>query len=99
MKKIVRKKWNTEATIALSAFQQKLKATENLTAAIAKEKLEKALEENNIKIGRVMQAVRLAITGVGAGPDLMNIIEIIGKEESIARIDQVMDRLSDKVKE
>ncbi|MTI31855.1 glutamate--tRNA ligase [Xanthovirga aplysinae] len=97
--KVVKKKWNIEAVTALTAYKDALTNIENLNADLAKETLEKALAENNIKIGRVMQAVRLAITGVGAGPDLMNIIEIIGKEETINRIDKVVDRLSDRVKE
>ena len=40
-----------------------------------------------------MQAVRLAITGVGAGPDLMQVFTIIGKEELSKRIDFALDNL------
>ena len=40
------------------------------------------LEQHSMKIGQVMQALRLAITGLEAGPDLMAIIEIIGPDET-----------------
>ena len=40
-----------------------------------------------------MQALRLALTGEGKGPDLMLIIEILGKEKSKARINKALDVL------
>jgi glutamyl-tRNA synthetase len=97
--KVVQKKWTAEAVTALDAFREALKETDDLTAEKAKETLHNTLEANNIKLGKVMQAVRLAITGVGAGPDLMNIIEILGKETTIERINRALDLLADHVKQ
>jgi len=37
-------------------------------------------------MGKVMQPLRLCIVGALKGPDLFQIIELIGKEESIKRI-------------
>jgi glutamyl-tRNA synthetase len=37
-----------------------------------------------------MQALRVATTGVGAGPDLMLSMEIIGKEAVIARLEKAL---------
>lgn len=98
--KVVNKKWTAQAVTALTAFRDALQQSEEpLTASKAKETLQEALEANNIKLGKVMQAVRLAITGVGAGPDLMNIIEILGKETTINRINQALEMLADHVKQ
>lgn len=52
-----------------------------------------ALEAAGIKAGKVMQAFRLAITGVGKGPDLMLTLEILGKAEVISRIEKAVDIL------
>jgi len=41
----------------------------------------------------VMQAVRLAVTGVGAGPDLSEIFGILGKDELIRRITYALETL------
>jgi glutamyl-tRNA synthetase len=41
-----------------------------------------------------MQALRLAVTGAEAGPDLMQIIEVIGREETENRIDSAISALS-----
>lgn len=43
--------------------------------------------ENNLKMGKIMPSLRLAITGGVPGPDLVTTMEILGKEESIKRIE------------
>ncbi len=40
-----------------------------------------------------MQAMRLALTGSGAGPDLMLTMEIIGKDETVRRLEQALATL------
>ncbi|WP_226389920.1 glutamate--tRNA ligase [Penaeicola halotolerans] len=92
--KIAEKKWNNDTVNALTAYKEELLAnTETITPELAKALLTTALEKKGIGMGKVMQGVRLAITGVGAGPDLMEVIEIIGKEEVIKRIDFAIDNL------
>ncbi|MFN0048641.1 MAG: glutamate--tRNA ligase, partial [Cytophagales bacterium] len=63
-----------------------LKNTTNFTAEEVKHVLHQTLEAKGLKLGKVMQALRLAITGIGQGPDLMQIVEIIGKEEALKRL-------------
>ena len=44
------------------------------------------LATNNIGMGKVMQPLRLSLVGALKGPHLFDIIEMIGKEETISRI-------------
>lgn len=91
---VVSKKWNTEAVTVLDTYKERLKLySGEFNAEVAKSILEEAAESNGIKLGKVMQAVRLAVTGVGAGPDLMAVFSIIGKEELIKRISYSLDKL------
>ena len=91
---VASKKWNNEAVTVLGAYKEKLKLySGEFNAESAKSILEEAAESNGIKLGKVMQAVRLAVTGVGAGPDLMAVFSIIGKEELIKRISYSLDKL------
>jgi glutamyl-tRNA synthetase len=46
----------------------------------------KICETCGIKLGALAQPVRLAISGTGAGPGLWEIIECLGKDESICRL-------------
>lgn len=94
---VVSKKWNTDAVKVLSAFRDELSGLTEFDAAIAKSALEKVTAALGIGTGKILQALRLSITGAGGGPDLMMIMEIIGKNEVIARIDHALKTLQSKV--
>ena len=49
-------------------------------------------------IGVLMPVLRLSLTGSGSGPDLMGIMETLGREETVNRIDHAISKLSDKIK-
>jgi glutamyl-tRNA synthetase len=88
------KKWTPDAVTVLTSYKDKLASMdEEFTTISAKSRLEAAAEENDIKLGKVMQAIRLAVTGVGAGPDLMAIFVIIGREKLISRIEFALNTL------
>ncbi len=46
-------------------------------------------EKSGIKLGKVMGPLRAAITGSDASPSMFEVMEILGKEESLARIAKV----------
>nr|MBN2277876.1 glutamate--tRNA ligase [candidate division Zixibacteria bacterium] len=59
-----------------------------------KENLETALnavaEEMNVKRGKLIHPVRLAVSGAPHGPGLFDILEAIGKDETIKRINRAI---------
>ncbi len=84
-------KWNDEARRAVVAFREVLMAYKKpFEAAQIKALLSDCLSNVGIKQGKVMQAMRLALTGTGTGPDLMLTMEIIGQAEAIQRLDNAM---------
>jgi len=93
----VAKKWNDDVIKVLTAFKEELKQLSDLTAEQAKVALEKVTKELNIGTGKIMQALRVAITGVGGGPDLMMIMEILGNDEVVNRIDYALNNIQTKV--
>jgi glutamyl/glutaminyl-tRNA synthetase len=44
------------------------------------------MTKNEIGMGKVMQPFRLSLVGALKGPHLFDIVEVIGKEETISRI-------------
>ncbi|MDY0143064.1 MAG: hypothetical protein RBR97_14335 [Bacteroidales bacterium] len=44
--------------------------------------------------GKVMSPFRLALVGAGKGPHVFDIIEIIGKEESLVRLRKFLIKIS-----
>lgn len=95
--KVVRKKWTKEAVEVFEAYVTKISTLSNFDEHIAKAILVEVLEEKGVGIGKVMQALRVAVTGKGMGPDLMPVLEILGKEEVGNRITTAIERLGEQV--
>ena len=91
---IVAAKWNDDAMRAVAAFRDALLTFESeFIAENIKHTLGDAMQQAGIKQGKIMQAMRLALTGSGAGPDLMLTMEIIGKDETIGRLEAALSTL------
>ncbi|MEZ0608292.1 glutamate--tRNA ligase [Fibrella sp. WM1] len=87
-------KWNDDARRAVTAFRDALLTYEGpFEADVIKHLLSDTLTAAGIKQGKVMQAMRLALTGLGAGPDLMLTMQIIGKAEVISRLEAALAHL------
>ncbi|MES2733158.1 MAG: glutamate--tRNA ligase [Bacteroidota bacterium] len=94
---VVSTKWTGEAATVISAYKDALSEMAMLDAETAKAALHTVTEQKGVKLGKVMPALRIAVTGGTSGPDLMQIIEIIGKDELISRIENALNALSSNV--
>jgi glutamyl-tRNA synthetase len=56
----------------------------------AKYAVSELIEKNQWGFGDIMNALRLCIVGAAKGPDLFEIIEIIGQSETVKRIDKAV---------
>ena len=95
--KAVSKRWNEEAVKTLTALSEALARAEPFDAAGIKATLENVTATNGTGPGKIMPALRLAVTGTAGGPDLMTIMEIIGKDEVRSRIEFALKTLKAKV--
>ena len=96
---VVIKKWNEEAVNAITGFKDALEVYDgDFVADQIKAALSANMEAQGIKMGKIMQALRLAVTGAGAGPDLMVIMEILGKDEVVSRLNNALDRLPAQIR-
>jgi len=50
--------------------------------------------ELNVKLGAVIHPTRLALTGRGVSPGIYDVIDILGKEETLKRIDRALAALT-----
>ncbi|MBK7650682.1 MAG: glutamate--tRNA ligase [Flammeovirgaceae bacterium] len=87
---VIAKKWNEDAIKVLTMYSQEISKVALLTADSAKTVLESVTTQLGIGIGKILQALRVAITGNASGPDLMVTIEILGKEEVATRINHAL---------
>ena len=89
---LVEKKWTPAADAVLRQFAKSLHELSSIRKDEAQALFEKTCTEQNCKPGQVLQLLRIAITGAGAGPDLMLSIEIIGASVSSARISTAVEQ-------
>jgi glutamyl-tRNA synthetase len=87
---VVNKKWTHEVATLLELYKNELTQSTELTTETAKSKLEKVTAQLSVAIGKVLQPLRVAITGAAAGPDLMMSIALLGREEVANRIDRAL---------
>ena len=72
---------------------QKLESIEEFNSENVENELKIWMGENEIGMGKVMQPLRLSLVGALKGVHLFDIIEIIGKEETINRIEKAINTL------
>jgi glutamyl-tRNA synthetase len=94
---VVTKKWNDDAVRVLSSYSEEVKTLTGFSAEIAKETLDKVTSALGIGTGKILQALRVAVTGHASGPDLMVTMEIIGNVETYHRIQYALKTLKTPV--
>ncbi|MFB6258290.1 MAG: glutamate--tRNA ligase [Flavobacteriales bacterium] len=94
--KTVRKKWKGDTASIIRELRSVLDAIEDFRAEAIEEAFRGFLEEKGYGFGKVMPNLRVLLTGKGAGPSIFEIASIIGKEETLARIDEGLEELEDR---
>ena len=77
----------------IAAFSEKLSALENLDPSAVQTILKAITKELKVGGKKVYMPVRIALTGKMHGPELINIIPILGKERSLSRIAASMSKV------
>jgi glutamyl-tRNA synthetase len=90
--KALKKAWNEDTATVLSEFAEKLKVAEFTTENL-KQIIHDFAENKGLGMGKVMMPLRLTLVGELKGPDVPDILEILGKEESIARISHAINNI------
>ena len=89
--KASKKAWNDETSNLLTEFSVMLSEIEAFTSENIKQNLHDFAENKGVGMGKVMMPLRLALVGELKGPDVPDIVELVGKEESIARINNAIN--------
>jgi glutamyl-tRNA synthetase len=91
--KAVAKFWKGENPARIAALREVLASEHDFSAAHLEEVIHRWIEAAEYPMGQVMNSLRLAIVGESKGPGLAEICEIIGKPETLSRIDQALKTL------
>lgn len=91
-RKVIAKRWTPPVCALLRALTTAWEQLPVFEAHGIRETLMSLIGARDMKLNQVMPAIRVALTGTGAGPDLMQSIALIGRKESIARIETALAR-------
>lgn len=87
------KNWKEETPTLMQELISVLENIEDFTSVNIETIVKDWLTKNEIGMGKVMQPFRLSLVGALKGPHLFDIVEIIGKEETISRIQKAISTL------
>lgn len=90
----VNKCWKEETDKVMQAVVIILKKETTFTQEKLSIEVKKWITDAGIGFGRVMQPLRLSLVGEMKGPDVFAIMEILGKEEVIQRLENAIKSLS-----
>jgi glutamyl-tRNA synthetase len=81
-----------EARAVLAAAHGNLTALAVWDAASLEAAVREVAEENGVKLGKLAQPLRVALTGRTTSPGIFDVLALLGREESLARIaDQMVE--------
>lgn len=90
---VVSKRWKDKSAELMKKLIEKFQMFEKP----AKEDYENILKETAAELrvgnGQLIHPLRLAVSGMGAGPGVFDIVDIIGKEETIKRINKAIETI------
>ena len=79
-----------QALALLRRFRDVLQEADDFTAAALESALKTWVEAEEISIGQIIHALRVAVSGKPAGPGMFDCLELLGKERCLNRIDQAI---------
>ncbi len=89
----VAKKWQPESAGYVREVRDLMAEVNPFTAANTEQVFKQFLSDRGIGFGKVAPQIRLAVTGGLIGPGIFDIFEVIGKEETLHRLDNALQSL------
>ena len=90
--KAIKKSWNDVAAKLMTELSIHLQDID-FKSDILKQVIHDFAEKNGVGMGKVMMPLRICLVGELKGPDVPDILEILGKQESIARIQNAVNNI------
>ena len=90
---MVKKHWNAEVPVWLKGLESAWKAVEDWSPANLEVVFKEFMTSQGQKPGKLMAGLRVALTGVPFGPGVFDIAGMIGKEDSLQRIERAITEI------
>jgi glutamyl-tRNA synthetase len=88
-----KKYWKDDAPVLMKELLELLKSINDYSFQNTEKVISAWITEKQLGFGKVMNPFRVAIVGAAKGPHMFDVIEIIGKEETIRRMEKAIATL------
>ncbi len=86
VKKFLKGEWKT----IMTSFLETLKQNTPNSSQEFEDITVKFMEENDLKLGKLAQPIRIAVTGTAVSPSVYDTMAIIGKDELVSRVEKLL---------
>lgn len=90
---VIKKRWNEQTANFIKEVTAAFNALDSFTAATTEAAFKATAEKLGLGPGQVMQLFRVCLSGVGGGPALFEMAELLGKEEVIRRLEKAIETI------
>ncbi len=87
------KNWKEDTPALMNQLIEILKSIDDFSSLNIETIVKDWMTQNEIGMGKVMQPFRLSLVGALKGPHLFDIVALIGKEETIKRLEKAIETL------
>ena len=93
--KTLRKKWKENTPEIINELKSILERISEFNSQNIEAEFKAFLERNELGFGAVLPGFRLLVTGEGMGPSMFDICSLLGKKETLGRINVGLERVFD----
>jgi glutamyl-tRNA synthetase len=91
--KTVKKRWKENTPLFMKEIKKLVANTEPFEEEKVEEEVKAYISREELSMGQILNALRLCMVGAAKGPHLFTIIYMIGKEETLRRIDRALEEI------
>ena len=84
--KVAAKFWNADMAKAAAEIAELTSTASDFSAAAIEATIKEYIHSSGLKMGQVMNSLRLLLVGSSKGPGIADIISAIGKDDAVGRI-------------
>ena len=86
----MKKRWKEDTPQQIKELIKLIEGLDDFSSENQESVVKDWIESNEFHMGKIMNAFRLALVGEGKGPHIFDITMLIGKEETITRLEKAI---------
>ncbi|MDL2314970.1 glutamate--tRNA ligase [Bacteroidales bacterium OttesenSCG-928-C19] len=90
---VIKKRWKEDTPEHLKKISEIISVASAFERDPLHDQVAEYISSNQLNMGQIMNCLRLSLVGEAKGPDLFEIITLIGKEETIRRIERAVETI------